>query len=217
MKLRMYLRGLGLGIIITAIILTFAVKPKDGKMSDADVKKRAQELGMVEESATLVQAAPVPEISENSDVVISEPAKEEVSEKTSEPAKEEVNEKASEPSEEVEEEAGEKVEDVASETEKKEEEALENQAEEKAEEDTETLTEEKEKPKNNSTTTITVAGGSSSDKVAKLLEKGGIVDSASKFDAYLCSNGYDKRIAAGNHVIPANADYHTIAEILVTR
>ena len=48
MKLRYYLRGLGIGIIVTAIIMSFTRQPE--KLSDAQIKMKALELGMVEES-----------------------------------------------------------------------------------------------------------------------------------------------------------------------
>lgn len=47
MKLRYYLRGLGIGIIVTAIIMSISLGQKN-KMSDEEIKKRAAELGMIE-------------------------------------------------------------------------------------------------------------------------------------------------------------------------
>ena len=47
MKLKYYLRGLGLGIIFTSIILAVAYSQNKGLMTDSEVKKRASELGMV--------------------------------------------------------------------------------------------------------------------------------------------------------------------------
>ena len=46
MKLKYYLRGLGVGIVVTAVILTIA-NHLGNKMSDEDIKKRAAKLGMV--------------------------------------------------------------------------------------------------------------------------------------------------------------------------
>lgn len=46
MKLKYYLRGLGVGIVVTAIILTIA-NHLGNKMSDEDIIKRAGKLGMV--------------------------------------------------------------------------------------------------------------------------------------------------------------------------
>ena len=52
MKLKYYLRGLGIGVLVTTIILTIA-HHNQRKMSDADVIERAKELGMVMEEDTL--------------------------------------------------------------------------------------------------------------------------------------------------------------------
>lgn len=46
MKLKYYLRGLGIGIVVTAVILTIA-NHLGNKMSDEDIIKRAAKLGMV--------------------------------------------------------------------------------------------------------------------------------------------------------------------------
>ena len=55
MKLRYYLRGLGIGVIVTALIMGVALKD-DKSLSDAEIRARAAELGMVEEgSRTLAQ------------------------------------------------------------------------------------------------------------------------------------------------------------------
>ena len=47
MKLRYYLRGLGVGILVTAVIMTVALSKKQ-PMTDDEVIKRAKELGMIE-------------------------------------------------------------------------------------------------------------------------------------------------------------------------
>lgn len=49
MKLKYYLRGLGIGILVTAAILTIVYHTK-GSMSDSQIMKRAAQLGMVMES-----------------------------------------------------------------------------------------------------------------------------------------------------------------------
>lgn len=48
MKLKYYLRGLGVGILFAALIFSFIIIPKKTKISDDEIKKRAAELGMVE-------------------------------------------------------------------------------------------------------------------------------------------------------------------------
>ena len=48
MKLKYYLRGMGIGIVLTAIIMSFIRQPE--RLTDAQIKIRAIELGMVEKS-----------------------------------------------------------------------------------------------------------------------------------------------------------------------
>ena len=47
MKLKYYLRGLGIGIIIAVVIMIIAFRIHGSEMSDQQVIERAQELGMV--------------------------------------------------------------------------------------------------------------------------------------------------------------------------
>lgn len=50
LKLRFYLRGLAVGILLTTLILTISGKDKT-QMSDAQIRSRALELGMVDGSS----------------------------------------------------------------------------------------------------------------------------------------------------------------------
>ena len=47
MKLKYYLRGLGIGIIVTTVLLMIAFALHKPVMSDADVINRAKQLGMI--------------------------------------------------------------------------------------------------------------------------------------------------------------------------
>lgn len=48
MKLRHYLKGLGIGMVVTALILHFSVNAAEPSMTDEEVIARARELGMIE-------------------------------------------------------------------------------------------------------------------------------------------------------------------------
>lgn len=50
MKLKMYLIGLGMGVIVTAIIMGIALSGKTREMTDEEILARARQLGMVESS-----------------------------------------------------------------------------------------------------------------------------------------------------------------------
>ncbi len=53
MKLKYYLRGMGLGVLLTAIIMGVALSGSSAKISDDEIIKRAKKLGMVEAENTL--------------------------------------------------------------------------------------------------------------------------------------------------------------------
>lgn len=57
MKLKTYLKGLGLGIFVTALIMSLSADNAKGEMSDSDIIARAEELGMVSENAMLLKEA----------------------------------------------------------------------------------------------------------------------------------------------------------------
>ncbi len=54
MKLNYYLRGMGIGIVLTAIVMGFALGGRKATLSDAEVIKRAKALGMIESSAEVL-------------------------------------------------------------------------------------------------------------------------------------------------------------------
>lgn len=231
MKLRMYLRGLGLGMIVTALVLSFGVKSENKTMTDAEVRARAKELGMVEESEKLKDAVskeavngeeaaaevtdranedePAEEVTEPNEVKADETDK---SEEPAEVKKPEATKDDAGKPEEVTEEPikesspEEKVEDDkdAAEIDNKKEEIKEAARDEKKSED-----DKSKKPYN-----LTVERGYSSDRVAGILEDAGVIDNAAAFDRYLCSNGYDKKISVGSYQIPAGADYSTVAKLI---
>lgn len=53
MNLKYYLRGLGIGIIVSVIIMFVISLKSDNNMTDDEIRQRARELGMVEASETL--------------------------------------------------------------------------------------------------------------------------------------------------------------------
>lgn len=231
MKLRMYLRGLGLGMIVTALVLSFGVKSENKTMTDAEVRARAKELGMVEESEKLKDAVSKEAVNgEEAAAEVTDSANEdEPAEEVTEPneVKADGTDKSEEPAEVKKPEAAkddagkpeavteepvkesspeEKVEDSkdAAEIDNKKEEIKEVARDEKKSED-----DKSKKPYN-----LTVERGYSSNRVAGILEDAGVIDNAAAFDRYLCSNGYDKRISVGSYQIPKGADYSTVAKLI---
>lgn len=55
-----------------------------------------------------------------------------------------------------------------------------------------------------------IASGMSSESVARLLEKKGVISDAEEFDTYLVSRGYAEKIRAGKYQILSSATYDDI-------
>lgn len=227
MNLKYYLRGLGIGIIVTALIMSIAAGGKE-TLSNEEIKERAIALGMVEEGTLLEDAQAALNTLENS----------ETEDKVEEPQNPKENgtpEEVPEQSETPEpkgtpepEEAPKQSENEASEEvpEQSENEALEEVPEQsetpKPEEtpepevivETEGIWQPDEDRTDEESVTVQVMRGDGSYTVCKRLEEAGIIASASEFDTFLCQNGYDKKIRAGTFEIPGNADPEQIARIL---
>ncbi len=188
----MYLRGLGIGIVVTALLMGLSVSRKP-TMTDEEIKAKAAALGMVEQESVLkpVVSEEKPKETEPVAETVQEPQKEE--EQTAEEPKAE-EPKAEEP----------KAEEV-------------QEAQKEEEPKAEAVQETKKEVKQTGTFTLEVAGGYDSGKVCALLEKGGAIASAADFDKYLCDHGYDHKIRTGKFTIAAGSDYETIAKIITGR
>lgn len=224
----MYLRGLGLGLIVASLVMSFGVKTENKTMTDAQIRQRALELGMVDDNTTLKGAEELTKTEEKSEDKKVEPSetvevkKEEAKpeenkpvkvEKAEEPAKEELKEETKEEKQET------KNDDKTSETEEVKQELVKEETKQEPKKE-ETVPEpvKEEVPANIMTSTknytLTIVGGYSSDRVAKILEGAGVVNNAAAFDKYLCDNGYDHRISTGTYIIPAGSDYAAIAKLI---
>ena len=186
MGLKYYLRGLGVGIVVTALIMGIAagVNSKE-KLSDSEIRERAKELGMVEESTVLADT--LAQGNGNS------PQEEAMPSQTPEATAEPTQEPAPAPSQ--------KPADTS------------EKAPTQAPEET-PGTQEASSAGQSESVRIEVVSGDSSVTVCKKLAQAGLVESASEYDSYLCGNGYDKSIRAGVFEIPVDAGEKEIAEII---
>ena len=223
MERKYYLRGLGLGIIITAIIMGFAGKGKPA-MTDEEIMQRAKELGMIENT---MLAEPVQETAPADTAKASDEktVKTETESDTAKTADTEAKTDTARPSDAETKLDTAKASDIeaktdtvkASDSETKSDTAKPTDAEAKADttesSDTETNT-DTTKPSATGAQSITIVNGDSSVSVAAKLEQAGLISSASSYDSYLCSNGYDKKIRPGDYSIPADAGDEEIARII---
>lgn len=243
MKLKYYLRGIGIGMLVTALILTISYRKKT-TITDEEIITRAKALGMIESSTLAEAAKPETHVEPNEEVKeeAAPGAKEETTEEAASGAKEETTstdeKKAEEGNGETSVPESEKTstEKPASIPEKKADDPLgilPTAAPANSDEKTAQIKQQMEgntttpntsttststantSTANISTVSVAVHSGDSSVTVAKSVETAGLVESATDFDAFLCKNGYDKRLRVGTFDIPYDLTYGEIAEILV--
>ena len=212
MKLKYYLRGLGIGMAVTALILGISFSGRQGQeaqtLTDEQIRERASELGMVDSSELTLaalqnsaqpQTTMEPEVTEESEIM-TEP------EATAEP------ETATEPKAPAEPEMTTKPEVTA-------EPEMTTKPETTAEPEMTTKPEATKEPElitapEQSQTTITIKKGSDSGSVSRVLYEAGLVENAKAFDNYLCNNGYSRSINPGIYEIAPGTSEEEIAKII---
>lgn len=224
MRLKYYLRGLGIGMAVTALILGIAstVSNKKNTMTDAEIIARAKELGMTEKTVLSEAVKKEPDTEPESQ----EPETETKEEPEVEPKTKEEPEVESDTEPETDDET--KPDEEALEPKQPEEEpkALEPERMENAEPEADPKSDKKEAAPEEEATpekeaaevlevvVIEIVRGDSSDSVSRKLADMGLVESAPAYDKYLCTNGYDKKIQTGTYEIQKGATQEEIARII---
>lgn len=210
MRLKYYLRGIGIGVIVTTIILVIALDRKPEALTDAQIKARAEELGMVEggplkgkdeskvsdgavEPTTGAGATVGQDVQQVPHVSATEPGTEKTTAATTkapETTKAPVTTKA--PT------------------------TTKAPATTKATEATKAAqTPQREETENGTYVTIEIGASDWSNHVASKLQAAGLVESASDFDQYLIQHGYESIIASGTHRFKVGSSYAELAKELV--
>lgn len=183
MKLKYYLRGLGIGVLVTTLILgiSFQVRENRKVMTDEEVITRAKELGLVEKTVLSEKdrEEPVPEKEKES-----LPEKEKIPDSGEEETKESLPEETEEP-------------DLEKEEQDPETEEPDLKAEENGEAET---------------VSFQIISGDSSFTVSRKLVEAGLVRDAYSCDSFLCQYGYDKKIQTGTYTMKTDATLAEIAE-----
>lgn len=201
MKLKYYLRGMGIGIIVTTVILmiVFALH-KNETLTDDQIRERAAALGMVMPDAL-------------SD-----------SEKLSDPVEDDGNDTASDEAaaSDQKDEADAQTPAAKPQTNGKDTSQNVGKSDQADQTDKSDQTDQADKSDKNNVETIeqvelSIVGGEYSDDVCKKLKRAGVIDDADDFNKYLSEGGYDSLIQPGTYIIPKDADYDTIIKMITER
>lgn len=218
MKLKYYLRGLGIGMAVTALILGISFSGRQGQeaqtLTDEQIKERASELGMVDSSELTLaalqnsaqpQTTMEPEVTEEPKLTAdpettTEPEATAELETTTEPKATTEPETMTDPEATVEPETMTEPETTAE---------PKMTTEPEATEELELTTAPEQ-----SQTTITIKKGSDSGSVSRMFYEAGLVENAKAFDNYLCNNGYSRSINPGIYEIAPGTSEEEIAKII---
>lgn len=201
MKAKYYLRGLGIGVIVAVVIMGVTQDGRKETLSDREIMERAAELGMVEAGGSLADMAEAATQEEKEEEALTaQMPGNEVEEKPSEESTEAPTEKPTETPEEM---ATEKPTETPTET-----------PTEKPTETPKATAEETLSKASSGTVLIEVKSGEGSYTICQKLVEKGLITSATEFDNYLYTDGYDRKLRAGSFEIPEGAQPEEIAKIL---
>ena len=193
MKLKFYLRGLGIGIAVTALVMGLALSGKsNSKMTDEEVIERAKELGMVEEDKMLSQPNLLQTDSEKKNVTPTPTAT-----PTPTPTPTETPTKTPTP--------------TPTKT------PTPTPTATPTPTPTATPTPEPKTEADGKKVNIAVSPGSGSETVSALLYHAGIIENSADFNEFMCVHGYDRKITPGDHMVSIGSSYEEIARIMTTK
>lgn len=233
MRLKYFLRGLGIGIVVTTIIL--AISHNAGRrMSDSEVIERAKELGMAYTTAAQENSTESAADTTEPETDTTEPVTTGQESPTDTEAGSTAETESSEASTTVQETTtGIRETTTQQETTTQETTTQETTATRAAQESTtettheasateaETTQADNESTETKASTvityTLTIASGMSSNTVCDILKKNGIIADSGDFDRFLVSNGYADRIRVGSFEVNSGMSYDELAAAFCSR
>lgn len=218
MRLKYFLRGVGIGILVTTIILT-VTHSSERRMSDSEVIDRAIELGMSFSASHSGQQSSTEESSPEESSAGQENSGDDVTDDLQHESETETEMESQSPSETVSELAGDGEALPGKESEAVT--GMTTQATTETAETTTELTTENENDgsaagvmNNEVTCTISITKGMSSRTVCDMLKQNGIIEDAADFDRYLIKTGYDDKIRVGEVEVNSGMTYEELTALL---
>ncbi len=227
MNLKYYLRGLGLGIVMTAIIMGIATHGKDKSLTEEEIIEKAKTLGMIEEEQ-------LEEYLEEARAETEERVRKEISEETAAALAEESRTTEApagqEGAEGQEAAAGDGTADIQEPGERQDSTGGQGRTEAAdgtvQAEDVQRGPDGRTYPAGDDAAAaepeedlaqeiiFTIKKGETPYSIGKRLEEEGLLPVDANFDRFLVDNGYDMKVVASEYHIPIDADMETIAKII---
>ncbi|MCR5544900.1 MAG: hypothetical protein K6F30_00285 [Lachnospiraceae bacterium] len=197
MRSKHFLRGMGVGILVTVIIFAVALVFYEPTLSEEEIKKQATALGMVmsEETDTTKEDS-----TDESDTTKEDSTDE------SDTTKEDSTDDGTTEKESTEENS-------SDESTAEENTSLENSNSTTTSDNT-SDTESGNKDSSVNLVQFIISSGEGSSKISENLYRAGLIDDPNTFNQYLEDNGYDKTISTGSYEIPTGSTYEEIANAI---
>ncbi len=205
MKLKYYLRGLGIGIAVTALLMGYSNKNRAAEPK-AEVATEETAGDLLADRNGEATTEEVIEQSTVENVTVETDSAETSEEETSQ------QETASELESSTQE--AETITETESVTETETESVQAEETTDKKEQTQSSTEADAGNALPQTTIEINIVRGDDSGTVARKLQNAGIVESATEYDAYLMQHGYDKKIRVGKVEIPVDATWQEIAEYI---
>lgn len=205
MKLKYYLRGLGIGIAVTALLMGYSNKNRAAEpKAEVATEETAGDL-----LADRNGEATTEEVIEQSTV-------ENVTVETdsAETSEEEISQQGTASELESSTQEAETITETESVTETETESVQAEETTDKKEQTQSSTEADAGNALPQTTIEINIVRGDDSGTVARKLQNAGMVESATEYDAYLMQHGYDKKIRVGKVEIPVDATWQEIAEYI---
>lgn len=198
MKFKYYLRGCGIGILCTAIILMISFRSDKGQMTDSQVMERTSELGMIApgEKVPETENSQAAELTDTEKIVKkSETGKTKDTESVSETGGKNTEELEVVPDFDTEEKNTDSKKDAS-------------KKDDKSSDSKKTQKEEK--------IVLEIKRGDVCRTISENLAAIGMVEDAEKFRKYMQKNGYDHQINVGSFELKKGMSYEEIAKTITS-
>lgn len=184
MRTKYFLRGMGIGILVTVVIFAVAFVFYEPSLSEDELIAKAKEIGMI-----------MPD--EETDTTDSAANAEESSDSNTDTSEKSTTDNNTDNTEET--DTAKDSEDTTS---------SDNQS------TTESTDTEEDSSSATNLITFVISSGEGSSKIAENLYKAGLIDDPNSFNQYLEDNGYDNRLRTGSYNIPESSSYEEIANAI---
>ena len=208
LKLRYYLRGLAVGILLTTLILTIA-NADNKPLTDAQIRQKAREMGMVDGDSLKLSSLQ----GETEAVAASAAAQESGATASSESASTQESSAAASSESTAAQESG-----AAASTESTaaQESGAAASTESASTQESSASAQESSAPAGNTgeAVILRIVSGATSYTVSKDLAAAGLVEDAKAYDTYLCDNGFASKIHVGTYEIYPGTSGEEIARMI---